>query len=256
MYESLSKPLVGDLWEKYMTTKSTCIRNNLVVEYSYIVQCIVSKMSSMWKNQNDIDDLVNQGMIALIHAVEKFDASKGAKFETFASIKIKGAIIDYIRAQDWVPRRVRKVANEFDKIYNFLYTQLEREPTQEEIAAHIGISLEQLEKNRGEAAIANIIYFDELILSGSDDNGLDFSDNDIYAQPEKSIIESEFKQNLVTAIDNLDEKEKTIVSLYYYEQLKFKEIAYVMNVSASRVSQLHSNAMSKLKRNINQTYNI
>lgn len=256
MYDSFSKSSVGDLWEKYITIKSTCIRNSLVVEYSYIVQCIVSKMSSMWKNKNDVDDLVNQGMIALIDAVEKFDATKGAKFETFASIKIKGAVIDYIRAQDWVPRRVRKAANEFDEVYNFLYTQLQREPTEQEIATHIGISTQQLEKNRGECASANILYFDELILNGSGENEFDFSDDNVYTQPEKSIIESEFKQNLITAIDNLDEKEKTIVSLYYYEQLKFKEIAYVMNVSASRVSQLHSSAMGKLKRNMNKIYNI
>lgn len=240
----------NELWQSYNEKNTLSLRNDLVMKYSYIVDCIVAKMRGMCKGEHEIGDLVNQGYIALIDAVERFDYTRGVKFESFASIKINGAIIDYVRKHDMVPRRVRKAARDIEAAHSYLWTELGREPTEQEMATHLGKTEREYRKESAEVFNANVLYFDEMIYEG--DVGIwnegSMPDESVITQPELYLNEKEFRRELADAIDALSEKERTVISLYYYESLKLKEIAYVLDVSESRVCQIHVAAVEKLRK--------
>lgn len=237
------------LWEQYKESNTLALRNELVLKYSYIVNCIVAKMRSMCRGEHEVGDLVNQGFIALIDAVERYDPTRGSKFESFASIKINGAIIDYVRKHDMIPRRVRKAGRDIENAHSYLWTELLREPTEQEMADYLGKTEKEYRKEVTEVFNANVIYFDELIYNDDVNTAQVGSivDENLITQPETYLNEKEFRQELAKAIDSLSEKERTVISLYYYENLKLKEISYVLDVSESRTCQIHISAIGKLK---------
>jgi len=238
-------------WEAYMKTRSQERRNDIVMAYSNLVKVIALKMRGIYKNYAQLDDVINQGIIALIDAVEKYDPDRGIKFETFASIKVKGAIIDFIRSQDWIPRRLRKASNDLDAIYNRIYSQLGRQPTREEIAAEMNLSLEQLDHMMEQTYSFNLLSYEEVVWQKMSTAG-DLVDSDSEDSPEQRIMEDELRQQLAASIEELGERERTVVSLYYYENLKLKEIAQVLGISESRVCQIHSAAIMKMKRTMHE----
>ena len=250
--EKTADTTVSRLWEEYAATKSPEVRNNIVLNYLGLVKGVALRLRGVYKNYAQLDDVVNQGIIALIDAVEKYDGERGIKFETFASIKVKGAIIDFIRAQDWIPRRLRKLSSELEQTYAKLSGQLGREPTQGEIAKEMGLTTEQLDRVVEQTHSFNMLSYEELVWQKMDALGDEPADDSIGQSPEGKLMESELSAQLAQAIDRLSERERTVISLYYHENLKLKEIAGVLGVSESRVCQIHSAAILKMKASMKQ----
>lgn len=246
---------VEDLWLEYEQEKDTNVRNQIVVQYSYMVKCIALKTVGRYQYFNYMDDIVNEGLIALLDAVEKFNPDKKVKFETFASIKIRGAMIDYIRKQDCFPRRLKRMAKNMNEAENTLSHQLGRNPNDSEMAEYLGVSNDELAKMQAETCSLNMLSFEELIYDKGVEN-IEFNmSSDPILGPEQVVAEKELQDILAQYIDELNEKEQLVISLYYKEQLKIKEISSVMGISDSRVSQIHSNALRKLKKHLSEYYN-
>ncbi|MEI8216988.1 MAG: FliA/WhiG family RNA polymerase sigma factor [Eubacteriales bacterium] len=234
-------------WKAYRINRSIELRNELVLQYTGVVRKIVLRFRGSYNNFGQLDDMVNQGIIALIDAVEKYDIEMGNKFETFASIKIRGSIIDFMRKQDWVPRNQRSLAKELDEVFEKLYCEYGREPAQAEIAQQMDISVENLEKVMGQRHNSILLSYEEVVFESvqkATPIGTRESDEN---SPEDELLYSELRSKLGEAIDELNERERQVVSLYYYESLKLKEIATILGISESRVSQIHSAAIMKMK---------
>jgi RNA polymerase sigma factor for flagellar operon FliA len=194
--------------------------------------------------------MINQGMIALIDSVEKFDSGMGNKFETFASLKIKGAVIDFMRKQDWIPRNQRSLVKELNTVYDALYAEHGREPDKEEISARMGIDTEQLEKILQKRRNAMILSYEEAINEKMMTAFPLLTEQKDADAPEAEMLKEELNQQLTAAVGELGKQERLVISLYYYEDLKLREIADVMGVTESRVSQVHSAAIMKLRHKI------
>lgn len=238
----------ADLWELYEQTRSIDMRNKLIVEYSSLVKKIALKMVGNYQYFSHLDDLVNEGIIALMDAVEKFDAKKNTKFETFASIKIKGAIIDYIRKQDCFPRRIKRMARVLAEAEGELSNSLGRSPTQQELADKVGLTADQLSKAQLEVYALNVYSFEQIVFETNTETVLMSAFSSTSASPEQCLANQEAYQKLAEAIEGLKGNEKTVIALHYKEQLKIKDIAEILKISDSRVSQIHSNALRKLKK--------
>jgi RNA polymerase sigma factor FliA len=240
---------VQELWQQYGRTKNIAIRNELIQNYSGLVKCIAIKIVGHYQYFNYLDDIINEGLIALMDAISKFDLRKNVKFETFASIKVRGAMIDYIRKQDCFPRRLKKMARSINDADDVLNQRYGRMPTDRELADYLNVSLEEYQKMLAETCSLNILSFEELVYEkGVENLCLHYSNEE--CGPEQDIAEKELQNVLKGNIDMLDTKEKTVISLYYKEQLKIKEISVIMGISESRVSQIHSGALRKLKKNL------
>lgn len=237
-----------DLWTQYHQTKDQGVRNLLVIQYSYIVKCIALKTVGRYQYFNYMDDIVNEGLIALLDAVEKFDEEKKVKFETYASIKVRGAMIDYIRKQDCFPRRLKRIAKDISEAENDLSHRLGRGPTDEEMADYLKVSLTEFEKMQAETCVLNMLSFEEMIYEKGVENIQVSQSSDSIHGPEQVVAEKELQNILADDIKLLNDKEQIVISLYYKEQLKIKEISGVMGISESRVSQIHSSALRKLKK--------
>jgi len=230
------------LWERYKATGDIRLRNKLVLLHMRLVEIIARKMYHVFTGKAQLEDIISNGTIALIKAVESYDPTMNVKFDTYASIRIRGSVIDYIRSQDWVPRTVRIKAKKIDESYERLKTSLGREPDYEEIARDLGVSRQEVEAILSEAYDFNMISVEELIR-----NNLEDVDN-IGPSPQELVVKKELAEKLGRAIDSLSEKERTVVTLFYYEELKVKDIARVMGISSSRVCQIHSMALVRIKK--------
>ncbi len=238
---------VYSLWRDYKLNKNIEERNRLVEHYAGLVKCIAFKIAGHYQYFSYMDDIINEGIIALLDAVEKFDFSKNVKFETFASIKIRGAIIDFIRKQDCFPRRLKKMAKTIALACEKLGQSLGREPNDNEIADYLGVSLEEYDKMASQACSLSMLSFEEIVYE-KDVDSFAMGESPPNSRPERVIAEKELRRAVADGIDKLDIKEKTVISLYYKEHLKIKEISRIMDVSESRVSQIHSKALQQLKK--------
>lgn len=235
------------LHEQYKSTGDISIRNRIVMSYAYIAKIAALQLRGSASTQAQVEDMINQGMITLIDCIEKFDPSKEVKFETYAFMRVRGGIIDLIRKQDWVPRRVRLNSKKINDTYNQLCTDLKREPTSEELAEKLGISIEKLEKYNCEISNASVYSFEELIQNVSQmGSALENSTLDDIT-PEKKILKNEMRKILSEAIDELSERERLVITLYFFENLNLNDIAKVLDVSVQRVSQINSRAVEKLR---------
>ena len=241
------KDTTAALWREYAEDRGQNARNDIVMHYQGLVKMIALRMRGTYKNYAQLDDVVNQGIIALIDAVEKFDPAKGFKFETFASIKVKGAVIDYIRQQDWVPRRLRKLSSDLEETNNKLYTRFGRQPSNAEIAKELGVTIEQLDRVLESTYSFNLLSYEEVVWQKMSVMGDEPVSDSVEDSPERRFMDKELRRQLGVAVDSLNERERTVVSLYYHEKLKLKEIAEVLGVSESRVCQIHSAAIIKMK---------
>ena len=251
---TLTEEQSRELFARYKKTKDVKVRNDIVMAYSSLVRFAVISTRNMYQKYADADDITNEGMMALMSAVESFDIDKNVKFETFASIKIRGAIIDYIRKQDIIPRGVRRFAKELDKTFSKLYSEFGREPTNTELAKAMGISEEKLLKGMAQSAAANSLSFEEMLENGNTDFSEPKDETGSW-EAERNLYRRERSEVLASAIDSLNEQQKTVISLYYYEQLRFSDIAKVMDVSESRICQIHTKAMMLLKRSMESYMN-
>ena len=230
------------LLEDYAMSRSEAVRNEIVLKNLGLVRACVFSLRNTFIKYGDVDDVVNEGVIALMDAIESFDPTKGAKFETYASLKIRGAVIDYVRKQDWVPRPVGKFARDLDKANSILYNQYNRAPTNGELADYLGISEEKLLKGMADASNAVTLSFEELLYE--DNFGDSASEDD---STDSRLLRQELREVTAGAIASLKEKERQVITLYYYKSMKYSDIAKVIGVSESRVCQINTKAMLALK---------
>lgn len=238
------------LWELYKKTGRRELQEKLVERNLRLVHYLANKLSIYSSNSVDRDDLYSAGVMGLLEAIERFDLEKGIEFKTFASIRVRGAIIDEIRRLDWVPRSVRMKAKKVDAVMQSLFQSLGRIPSDEEIAEELEITVEEYYQITDKISSLFLHSLDSEFVVDSSDSELKIKDmissGDEYNYEEEKLKEK-MKTALINAINMLPEKEKLVISLYYYEELNLKEIGSVLNVSESRVSQLHSSALMKMR---------
>ena len=218
----------------------------IVENYIPIVMYIASKVITGKSKYMEFDDLVGYGVFGLIDAIDKFDYGKNVKFETYASLRIRGAILDQIRKMDWIPRSLRQKQRKIEAAISKLETELGRTATNEEIAAELGISQEEYLNWQGQSNISNIVSLDEF-MEASGEKEIEPIKANSYDQPEQVLEKKELKKLIIESLDSLTEKERKVILLYYYEELTLKEISRVLEVSESRISQLHTKALQKMR---------
>ena len=240
-----------ELWRRCKEEDDERARERLVVAYSPLVKYVAGRMAAGLPSHVEEGDLISYGLIGLIGAIERYDPDRDVKFETYALARIKGSIIDELRAMDWVPRSVRSRARDIERAIGGLEAKLGRAPTDEEVAKQLGMSEEELDESLSEIGRSSIAALDELwtvSASGGDRIALiDTLEDTQGPEPQSELAQTELKEALGEAIARLPEREKLVVTLYYYEELTLREIGEVLGVTESRVSQLHTKAILRLK---------
>ena len=241
---------IEEWMKQYKISRNLELRNNILVYYSYIAKSVAAQMRGIINSFAQVDDMVNHGVITLIDCIEKFEPEKGIQFESYAFFRVRGSIIDFVRKQDWVPRRVRKMSKEIKGAYDALSVEYLREPTDSEIAEYLKITETQLQKNYLEVSNGITISFEGTIGENIQQTSKENSLTDYENAPENQILKSELEIKLAEAIDTLKEQEKIVISLHYFEHLKLKEIAQILQVSESRVSQINTKVLLKLQNKL------
>ncbi|MEG0019026.1 MAG: FliA/WhiG family RNA polymerase sigma factor [Oscillospiraceae bacterium] len=240
-----------DLMELYGRTKDVKLKQELTMRYVYLVKIIARQMRNVYISFSDIDDMVNEGIIVLMEAIDNFDVTKNAKFETYASLRIRGSVIDVARKQDWVPRSVRKSVKDIDSAVSALYDRLSRYPTDDEVAQYLDIPKEKYIKLLNDSNLCNVLSLNSVMEDSFQECEINPIGRPEYTVSPQAVIENkELGDTLKRAIEGLKPNEKTVISLYYNEELSIKEIAKVLNLSESRISQIHSKALLKLKHTL------
>lgn len=243
------------LWEMYAKNRASDIRETLIIEYSPLVKIIAGRLSMYLGYNVEYEDLVSYGIFGLIDAIDKFDYGKGIKFETYASLRIRGAILDQIRKMDWIPRTLRQKQKRMDAALLKLEKELGRPATDQEMAEELGITLDEFYSWENQSKASGLISLDECLEQGTEVR-TDSSEPARFDSPEESVERQELKEILKAALEILTEKEKKVILLYYYEELTLKEISSIMEVSESRISQLHTKALQKMKAKLGGQFGI
>ncbi|MCL1988130.1 MAG: FliA/WhiG family RNA polymerase sigma factor [Firmicutes bacterium] len=235
---------IHEVWRNYRKTKSPELREKLILEYAPLVKHVAGRLAIHIGKYVEYDDLVGYGVFGLIDAVDKFDAEKSVKFETYASFRIRGAIIDSVRKMDWIPRSLRKKNKDYEQLCNDLELELGREPTESEIAAKLNITIEATRKLISKSSVLSLISLDDYLEQNHEKANFVA---DAEESPEEHYDRQELQNMLTKAINKLTDQEKLVLSLYYFEDLTLKEISGIMGVSESRVSQVHSKAIMRMQ---------
>ncbi len=235
------------LWEAYQKNPSPGIREQIILEYAPLVKVVAGRLSMYLGYNVEYDDLVSYGIFGLIDAIDKYDSQKDVKFETYASLRIRGSILDQIRKMDWIPRTVRQKQKKLDEAVKQIEMRTGKTATEEEIALELNISEEELAVWQSQLKITNIVSLNEYVEQGSEP-AMDARNNSHFIQPEEQIQEDELKKVLKDTLELLTEKERKVIELYYYEELTLKEISKVLEVTESRISQLHTKALLKMRK--------
>ena len=245
-----------ELLEEYSQTKNHAIKQEIVLRYVYLVKSIAIQFRNIYSNFTQIEDIVDEGIIALMKAVDKYDPSMNTKFETFVSKRLKGLIIDIVRKQDWVPRTVRKDLNDIDEATKVLYEKLGRYPKDQEMADYLNISIEKYLKIVGKSNIYNLVSLDYFLDEQVRESVVEKRLISREKLPEEYLESQEVKQVLKEGLLSLKKNEQIVLSLYYRKELTMREIAEVMNLSKPRISQIHANALRKLRIYIEKNYSM
>ncbi|MCH5332329.1 MAG: FliA/WhiG family RNA polymerase sigma factor [Agathobacter sp.] len=235
------------LWDEYCKKPSKELREQLIIEYSQLVKIVAGRLSMYLGHNVEYEDLVSYGIFGLIDAIDKFDLEKNVKFETYASLRIRGAILDQIRKMDWIPRTVRQRQRRMDEAIREIEMRTGRAATDDELAAELGLSEDELTSWQAQMQVTNVVSLNEFEENGSEPV-VDSVSQSRFSQPEAVVEEEELKEMLVASLELLTEKERRVVELYYYEDLTLKEISRLLEVSESRVSQLHTKALVKMRK--------
>lgn len=234
------------LWMDYTRTKSSEAREQLILEYAPLVKLVAGRLSMYLGYNVEYEDLCSYGIFGLIDAIDKFDSMKEVKFETYASLRIRGSILDQIRKMDWIPRTIRQRQRQIDNAMKEIEAKTGRPATDEEIASALGISNDEYVEMQSQMKVTQVVSLNEFMESGAEVPG-EQTTQYRFETPEEALGKAELKQKLMEALKLLTEKEQKVVLLYYYEELTLKEIANILEVSESRVSQLHTKAIQKMK---------
>ena len=231
------------LWHHYKKTKDPKDKGQLIETYIELVKIVAGRLYSTYGTNVEYDDLVSYGIFGLIDAIEKYEIDKNVKFETYAQIRVRGAIIDQLRNLDWVPRSIRQKAKAVDAAFHKLENNLGRCALDEEVARELGVTLQDYQVMLQQISNLNVVSLEEKLIETHVGNLREGEDN----LPESIICSNETHEILKDSIEQLPERERRVIELYYYEELTYKEIGVVLNISESRVSQLHSKGISRLK---------
>ncbi|WP_407425691.1 RNA polymerase sigma factor WhiG [Treponema sp.] len=248
-------PFINDeeedsIWKEYKKTRSPALRDKIIRKYMPLVKYVAGKVSVGLPASMEFDDLVGFGQFGLLDAISKYDLDKKVKFKTYAVTRIRGAIFDEMRQLDWVPRSVRQKSREIEDVISGLESRLSRPATDEEIAKEMNLSLEEYQHTVMKISGTSVLSLNDVWYSGDDSDHLSIGDSIESPQslnPDVQVEREEIRKVIIQAINELPEKEKMVIVLYYHEDLTFKEIGQVLDVSESRISQLHSNANLHLR---------
>lgn len=246
-------------WERFKETNDSDTRDQLLNQYLQLVKNVAGRMAAGFPKSVELNDLINTGVIGLIEAFNNFDPSRGVKFETFAVPRIRGAILDELRALDWVPRSTRAKARNIDRALMKLENELGRGPSEKELAKRMEISIDDLFSAKKDVSVTSLLSLDELICREDDNRQvprIETIENTTTVDVLRDMEKVELRTYLLQAISSLTEQERLVVSLYYYEELTLKEIGDIMLISESRVSQIHTRAVIRLRSMIRDKFAI
>ena len=240
---------VADLWARYVVDRDSTLRDRLILHYAPLVKYVAGRVGSGLPAHVEQADLASYGTFGLIDAITRYEPSREVKFESYAMTRIRGAIIDELRSTDWIPRSVRVRAREFERTVATLEAKFRRSPTDTEVAEEMGMSVEDIRKFLGQLSLVNVVALDELL---SDDEGsaprlVDTLQDVSALDPQAMVEHGEARQLLARAVEQLPEREKVVVSLYYFEGLTLADIGRVLGVTESRICQLHTKAVLHLR---------
>jgi RNA polymerase sigma factor for flagellar operon FliA len=240
---------IADLWAGYVDGRDTGLRDRLILHYAPLVKYVAGRVGSGLPAHVEQADLVSYGTFGLIDAITRFEPSREIKFESYAMARIRGAIIDELRSTDWIPRSVRMKARQFERTVAALEAKLQRSPTDEEIADEMDMDVEEIRKFLGQLSLVNVVALDELLVDddGSAPRLVDTLRDTAALDPQAMAEHGEARQLLARAVEQLPEREKVVVSLYYFEGLTLADIGRVLGVTESRICQLHTKAVLHLR---------
>ena len=236
------------LWEQYKTNHDQRIKDALIMKYASFVKYVAGRIAVNLPSNVEFDDLVSYGILGLIDAIDKYDSDRNVKFKTYAKTRIRGAIFDELRVLDWTPRSIRQKARKLEKAYVKLEGKLGRDARDEEVAEYLNIDISELHKLFDETKKSLLLSLDEIFYDDEEGSSrFDFIEDQKSDNPQTKIEEAEAKKILADAISKLSDRERMVITLYYYEELTSKEIGKILGVSDSRVSQLHTKAILRLR---------
>jgi RNA polymerase sigma factor FliA len=237
------------IWDEYVANPSPEVREQLVLKSVPLVHYILRRLGITQEMGPDYEDMVHQGLLGLIEAVDRFDPTYGTRFSTYASLRIRGRVLDFLRHADWLPRAARRRVRFIQQAISTLWSELKREPTEEEIGSRLGLGIEEVQRGLMDSSLI-ILSLDspvEQVDSEESEDLYDRLEDKTQVDPADSMEDSDLKSELIKGIKSLSEREQMILSLYYYEELTFKEIGKVLAITESRVCQLHARAIMNLK---------
>ncbi|HLR66165.1 FliA/WhiG family RNA polymerase sigma factor [Virgibacillus alimentarius] len=243
-----NSPLMKKLWKNWMDKEDNNAANELIQHYMYLVSFHVERIATHLPNKINKDDLKSFGLMGLYDALNKFETKRNLKFDTYASFRIRGAIIDGLRKEDWLPRSLREKTKKIENASEKLEQKYQREPTSEEIAKQLGITSQEVEKLINASLFANVLSIDET-PKGSTAEGIGYSIPDnISVSPDERLVKNEKIKELIAGVKELNKNEQMIISLFYHDELTFTEIGQVLGLTTSRISQIHKKAIFKLRK--------
>ncbi|WP_179673553.1 RNA polymerase sigma factor FliA [Duganella sp. 1224] len=234
------------------TVKGKADKDTLLTEHMPLVKRLAHHMKAKLPPSVEVDDLVQAGMIGLLDAISRYEETHGAQFETYAVLRIRGAMLDELRNSDWLPRSLRQNMRKVEAAMATLQQRLGRPPSESEVAKSLKLSLADYQEMLGDSGGHQLVYYEDFHDDDGNDSFLDRYASDEEADPLRSLLDGDFRQAVIDAIDALPEREKMLMGLYYEEELNLKEIGAVMGVSESRVSQLHTQAVARLRASLRE----
>ncbi len=229
------------------TPRGTLDRDSVIERYGKMVRRVAVQMAARLPSSIELDDLIQAGLIGLVDAVSRFDAAMGVQFDTFAMQRVRGAMLDELRNADWMPRSVRKSQRSIEQAIHAVEQRLGRPAQEREIADELQVPLEEYQRLLSSAKGSQLLYFEDSASEDDDESRIEQMLPDDSPTPDRRLEDARFRESLVAAIDGLPEREKLLMNLYYVEELTLKEIGEVLGVTESRVSQLHSQAVARLR---------
>ncbi len=235
------------LWDEYRKKKDPAIKTKLIEVYVELVKIIAGRLYSTYGNHLEFDDLVSYGVFGLIDAIDKFDPTKNVKFETYAQIRIRGAVVDQLRNLDWIPRSMRQKARQIEDTMRKLENNHQGYVSDELVAQEMNMTIQELQSVLQQTSAFNVISLEEKLMDTANEvKAIDLG-RDL---PESNLLYNETMEMLTSSIEALPDREQQLITLYYYEELTYKEIGTILGVSESRISQLHSKAIARIRANM------
>ena len=253
---ALIKPAKESDWIAFKEHKDENARGRIAEHYLPLVKYVIDRVAYRLPDFIDRDDLISEGIVGLIDAIDKFEPEREYKFETYAVVRIRGAVLDSLRQLDWVPRSIRQRSREIEKAYCEIERKLGRMASDEEVAQYLNITVEELNETIASVSSSVVFSFEELLQMNDDDKPLVFMNrvkDSTVDDPSSAMMKKEVRQMLIDAVTSLPDNEKTVIGLYYVQSMTLKEIGGVLGVTESRVSQLHAKALIRLKGVLTRT---